>query len=43
LQMGLHRELFRYLDPQATMKTLYERFLPVPYKTGYWVSLTDKE
>jgi iron complex transport system substrate-binding protein len=39
----LHPELFRDLDPEATMKTLYERFLPVPYKTGYWVSLTDKE
>ncbi len=39
----LHPELFKDLDPEATMKTLYERLLPVPYKTGYWVSLTDKE
>jgi iron complex transport system substrate-binding protein len=39
----LHPELFKDVDPDATMKTLYERFLPVPYKTGYWVSLTDKE
>jgi iron complex transport system substrate-binding protein len=39
----LHPELFRDLNPEQTMQTLYERFLPVPYKTGYWVSLTDKE
>lgn len=39
----LHPDLFKDVDPEATMKTLYERFLPVPYKTGYWVSLTDKE
>lgn len=39
----LHPELFKDVDPDATMKTLYERFLPVPYKTGYWVSLKDKD
>jgi iron complex transport system substrate-binding protein len=39
----LHPELFKDVDPDQTMKTLYERFLPVPYKTGYWVSLSDKE
>lgn len=39
----LHPELFKDIDPDATMKTLYERFLPVPYKTGYWVSLKDKD
>lgn len=39
----LHPELFKDLDPDQTMKTLYERFLPVAYKPGYWVSLTDKE
>lgn len=39
----LHPELFKDVDPEATMKTLYERFLPVPYKTGYWVSLKDKD
>jgi iron complex transport system substrate-binding protein len=39
----LHPDLFKDVDPDATMKTLYERFLPVPYKTGYWVSLSDKE
>jgi iron complex transport system substrate-binding protein len=39
----LHPELFKDLDPDQTMKTLYERFLPVAYQPGYWVSLTDKE
>ena len=29
--------------PDQTMRTLYERFLPVDYKPGYWVSLNDKE
>jgi iron complex transport system substrate-binding protein len=39
----LHPELFRDLDPDQTMRTLYERFLPVSYKPGYWVSLSDKD
>jgi len=39
----LHPDLFRDLDPDATMRTLYQRFLPVAYKPGYWVSLQDKD
>lgn len=39
----LHPELFKDLDPDQTMRSLYDRFLPVAYKPGYWVSLTDKE
>jgi iron complex transport system substrate-binding protein len=39
----LHPDLFKDLDAEETMRDLYARFLPVPYKTGYWVSLTDKE
>jgi iron complex transport system substrate-binding protein len=35
----LHPEIFRDIDPAATMKTLHERFLPVSYRPGYWVSL----
>lgn len=35
----LHPELFADLDPEATLKELHTRFLPVPYKPGYWVSL----
>lgn len=36
-----HPELFADLDPEATLKELHERFLPVDYKPGYWVSLND--
>ncbi|HEY8565155.1 MAG TPA: ABC transporter substrate-binding protein [Beijerinckiaceae bacterium] len=35
----LHPELFRDLDPDATLRSLHERFLPIPYQPGYWVSL----
>lgn len=35
----LHPELFAELDPEATLKTLHERFLPIEYRPGYWVSL----
>ena len=34
---------FKDLDPDQTMRTLYECFLPVAYKPGYWASLTDEE
>ncbi|HEV7416795.1 MAG TPA: ABC transporter substrate-binding protein [Tianweitania sediminis] len=39
----LHPELFRDLDPEATFKELHARFLPLDYKPGHFVSLTDKE
>jgi len=35
----LHPDLFKDLDPEATFKELHERFLPLPYKSGYFVSL----
>ena len=35
----LHPELFASLDPEATFAELHERFLPVPYQPGYWLSL----
>lgn len=35
----LHPELFKDVDPDATMKALHERFLPLPYEPGLWVSL----
>ena len=38
----LHPELFADLDADATLKTLHERFLPLPYEPGYWVSLERK-
>jgi iron complex transport system substrate-binding protein len=39
----LHPELFQNLDPEATMRELHQRFLPVQYKPGYWVSLIDAD
>jgi len=36
-----HPELFEDLDPEATMQELHERFLPIDYEPGYWVSLND--
>jgi iron complex transport system substrate-binding protein len=35
----LHPELFADLDADATLKTLHERFLPLPYEPGYWVTV----
>lgn len=35
----LHPELFSSLDPDATFKELHDRFLPIPYQAGYWLSL----
>lgn len=39
LAKWLHPELFADLDPDATFREFHERFLPVPYQPGYWVSL----
>ena len=41
LAKWLHPELFEDLDPNATMKELHERFLPIDYETGYWILLHD--
>ena len=38
----LHPELFADLDPQATFRELHERFLPVDYQPGYFVSLGEE-
>ncbi|BCH21638.1 ABC transporter substrate-binding protein [Mesorhizobium sp. L-8-3] len=37
----LHPGLFADLDPEATFRKLHEKFLPVTYRPGHWVSLTD--
>lgn len=37
----LHPEHFADLDPERTLKTLYQRFQPVTLDGTYWVSLTD--
>ncbi|MCJ8140938.1 ABC transporter substrate-binding protein [Falsirhodobacter halotolerans] len=41
LAKWLHPDRFADLDPEATLKELHERFLPIPYQPGYWVSLHD--
>lgn len=35
----LHPDLFKDIDPEETFKELHARFLPLPYKSGYFVSL----
>lgn len=35
----LHPDLFADLDPDANFKELHDRFLPVDYRPGYFVSL----
>ncbi|GHC28145.1 iron complex transport system substrate-binding protein [Aidingimonas halophila] len=42
LAKWFHPELFADLDPEATMEELHERFLPVDYMPGYWLSLNDR-
>ncbi len=41
LAKWFHPDLFSDLDPEATLRTLHERFLPVDYEPGYWISLHD--
>ena len=40
LAKWIHPERFAALDPDATFRAFHERFLPVEYRPGYWVSLT---
>ncbi|WP_136254874.1 ABC transporter substrate-binding protein [Onishia niordana] len=42
LAKWLHPELFQDLDPEETLETLHERFLPVDYQPGYWTSLNEQ-
>jgi iron complex transport system substrate-binding protein len=41
LARWFHPELFADLDPDAAFRELHERFLPVPYRPGYAVSLAE--
>lgn len=41
LAKWFHPDLFADLDPEATLEELHQRFLPVDYAPGYWVSLHD--
>lgn len=38
----LHPELFKDIDAEATLKALHERFLPLPYEPGYWVTVESR-
>ena len=38
----LHPDLFADLDPEASFRELHERFLPIPYEPGYFVSLASE-
>lgn len=37
----LHPDLFADLDPEVTFSELHKKFLPIAYRPGHWVSLTD--
>ncbi|MDI9222361.1 ABC transporter substrate-binding protein [Pantoea sp. EA-12] len=39
LAKWLHPDLFKDLDPDATFRAFHEKFLPLPYQPGYWVTL----
>ncbi len=39
----LHPELFADLDPEATFQELHDRFLPIDYRPGYFVSLNSSK
>jgi iron complex transport system substrate-binding protein len=39
----LHPDLFANLDAEATFKELHEKFLPVDYRPGHWVSLSNEQ
>ena len=42
LAKWFHPDLFAALDPDKTFATFHNRFLPVAYQPGYWVSLTER-
>ena len=39
LAKWLHPDPFKDLDPDATFREFHEKFLPLPYQPGYWVTL----
>lgn len=39
LAKWIHPKLFSDLDPQATLETINQRFLAVPYEGTHWISL----
>lgn len=43
LAKWFHPDLFRDLDPQATFADFHKRYLPVAYRSGYFVTLNGGE
>ncbi|EBP0013112.1 ABC transporter substrate-binding protein [Salmonella enterica] len=43
LAKWIHPQLFEDLDPDDTFRRLHQKFLPVPYQSGYMVSLQKEE
>ena len=43
LAKWMHPDLFKDIDPDATFREFHQRFLPVEYKPGYWVTLPAKK
>ncbi|MEH2528424.1 MULTISPECIES: ABC transporter substrate-binding protein [unclassified Bradyrhizobium] len=43
LAKWFHPDLFAYLDPNATFAEYHRRFLPIDYRPGYSVSLSDNQ
>jgi iron complex transport system substrate-binding protein len=41
LAKWFHPELFKDVDPDATFKAFHDKFLPVDYQPGYWLSLSN--
>lgn len=39
----LHPDLFKDIDPDATFRTFHEKFLPLPYQPGYWITLPPQQ
>lgn len=39
LAKWLHPQLFNDIDPDATFREFHQRFLPIDYQPGYWVTL----
>lgn len=39
----LHPDLFADLDPDATFQEFHDKFLPIDYQPGYWLSVKDED
>jgi iron complex transport system substrate-binding protein len=42
LAKWFHPDLFADLEPDETFKSFHDRFLPVTYRPGYWVSMDGR-